>query len=288
MKKEITLFLQHLSDRKGCSSNTLAAYNNDLNQLASFVQSRIRDGKTASGWSNLDKYALAQYMLSLKQKRYAPATVARKIATAKSFMTCMVDMGRLSCNPAEDLASPRVNKHVPKTLSIAQLHVLLHAPTQEKSLEAKRDQAMLELLYATGMRVSQLVALNIADVNCEECSIVCISRPSSIRCIIIEPRVIGLVEIYINDCRPRFTRNDDPALFLNQRGERLTRQGFWLILKGYAEKTGLGSSVTPHTLRHSFAVHKLKTGTDLHSVQQMLGHAHILSTKVYQQVQQTV
>ncbi|MEW6142006.1 MAG: tyrosine-type recombinase/integrase [Chloroflexota bacterium] len=284
MKKDIELFLKYLATEKACSENTLSAYSNDLGQLASFVQVKSLEKGTKPSWVQLDKDVVIQYMLDLKEKKYAPATVARKLATAKSFISCMVTMGKLQCNPTENLASPHVSKPLPTPLSISQVQALLNAPCKENSLEAKRDRAMLELLYATGMRVSQLVAMNLADINLMENSITCTSRTAGQRCLPVNPRIMGILKDYLENCRPKVERDEGLALFLNQRGERLTRQGFWLILKGYAEKAGLGSSVTPHTLRHSFAVHKLNAGADLHSVQQMLGHAHILSTKVYQQV----
>lgn len=284
MKEEIELFLKYIATEKACSENTLSAYNNDLNQLASFIEMKCHERGVSPSWEQLDKQALIDYMLHLKDKKYSPATVARKLATAKSFTGCMVGMGKLQCNPTENLASPHVSKPLPVTLSVSQVQALLNATCREESLEAKRDRAMLELLYATGMKVSQLVAMNLADVNLLENSVTCNSRTTGRRCLPVEPRVMELLRDYISNCRPKIERDDEPALFLNQRGERLTRQGFWLILKNYAQKAGLGSSVTPHTLRHSFAVHKLNAGADLHSVQEMLGHAHILSTKVYQQV----
>jgi len=284
MKKDIELFLKYLATEKACSDNTLSAYNNDLNQLALFVQARRLEKGAKPNWAQLDKDVLVQYMLDLKEKKYAPATVARKVATAKSFVSCMVTMGKLQCNPTENLASPHVSKPLPTPLSVSQVRALLNAPCKEETPEAKRDRAMLELLYATGMRVSQLMAMNLADVNLLENSVTCASHNVGQRCLPIDSRVTELLADYIENCRPKVERDEEPALFLNQRGERLTRQGFWLILKGSAEKAGLGSSVTPRTLRHSFAVHKLNGGADLHSVQQMLGHVHILSTKIYQQV----
>ncbi len=284
MKNDIELFLKYLAAEKACSDNTLSAYNNDLSQLASFIQTRSLEKAARPSWAQLDKDALVQYMRDLREKKYAPATVARKVATAKSFVSCMVAMGKLQCDPTEDLISPHVSKPLPTPLSVSQVRALLNVPCQQNTPESKRDRAMLELLYATGMRVSELVALNLADINLLDSSVTCTSRSAGRRCLPVDPRVMELIADYIENYRSKVEKDEEPALFLNQRGERLTRQGFWLILKGYAEKAGLGSSVTPHTLRHSFAVHQLNSGADLHSVQQMLGHAHILSTKVYQQV----
>jgi integrase/recombinase XerD len=284
MKDCIELFLNYLATEKGCSQNTLAAYSNDLNQLADFVRAKSLERGSRPSWSELNGEMLTTYMLDLKAKKYSPATVARKVATAKSFTTCMVSMGRFSCNPTEDLASPRVTKALPVPLSVSEVHVLLAEPSRHSSSEAKRDRAMLELLYATGMRVSQMVALNIEDIDSNACAVRCFSRAAGSRSIPITPAVLQLVKDYIDSARTRLVKDEQTALFLNQRGERLTRQGFWLILKGYAERAGLGNKVTPHVLRHTFAVHQLCGGADLHAVQKMLGHTHILSTKVYQQV----
>lgn len=288
MKKDIDVFLKYLADQKGCSENTLSAYNNDLNQLASFVQAKNPASDSLPAWSQLDTRLLVDYMEDLRNKKYAPATVARKVATAKSFVSCMVELGRLKANPTENLASPRVTKPLPTPLSVADVHALLAAPTTDESPENLRDQAMLQLLYASGMRVSQLVSLNMVDLDWLESTVRCSSRAAGSRCIPVPPPVMEKVKDYVDNGRSHIDRNGQEAVFLNQRGDRLTRQGFWLILKGYAEKAGLGARVTPHTLRHSFAVHKLDGGADLHDVQQLLGHTHILSTKVYQQVRTPV
>jgi integrase/recombinase XerD len=200
----------------------------------------------------------------------------------------MVELGRLKENPTENLASPRVSKPLPTPLSVSDVHTLLAAPAKDESPEGLRDQAMLQLLYASGMRVSQLVSLNLVDLDWLESTVRCSSRAAGSRCIPVPSQVMDKVKDYVDNGRNQIDRNSDDAVFLNQRGDRLTRQGFWLILKGYAEKAGLGSRVTPHTLRHSFAVHKLDGGADLHDVQQLLGHTHILSTKVYQQVRTPV
>jgi integrase/recombinase XerD len=284
----VELFLNYLATEKGCSQNTLAAYSNDLNQLADFVRARSLERGSRPGWDELNGDMLTTYMLDLKAKKYAPATVARKVATAKSFAACMVSMGRLSCNPTENLASPRVSKALPVPLSVSEVHILLGEPARHNSSEASRDRAMLELLYATGMRVSQMVALNTDDIDSTICAVRCFSRAAGNRSIPITPAVLELVRDYVENARPRLARDEQDALFLNQRGERLTRQGFWLILKGYAERAGLGDKVTPHVLRHTFAVHQLCGGADLHAVQKLLGHTHILSTKVYQQVKTSI
>jgi integrase/recombinase XerD len=284
MKDCVELFLNYLATEKGCSQNTLAAYSNDLNQLAEFVRAQSLARGSRPSWDELNGEMLTTYMLDLKAKKYAPATVARKVATAKSFAACMVSMGRLSCNPTENLASPRVSKALPVPLTVSEVSILLAEPARHATSEAKRDRAMLELLYATGMRVSQMVSLNIDDIDSSGQAVRCFSRAAGSRSISITPAVLELVRDYIANSRTQLARNEQEALFLNQRGERLTRQGFWLILKGYAERAGLGSKVTPHVLRHTFAVHQLCGGADLHTIQKMLGHTHILSTKVYQQV----
>jgi integrase/recombinase XerD len=207
--------------------------------------------------------------------------MARKVASAKSLFKFMVESGKLRENPTQNLLSPQVNKHSPKFLSLSEYQHLLAEPAKLSTPEAKRDTVMLELLYATGLRVSELVSLNVKDIdlgqNCVHCA-----YGSSKRQIPFDPRLRWVLKNFLeNDRLDLLFDEGEEALFLNRRGKRLTRQGFWQIVKNYASRAGLGSKVTPHTLRHSFATHKLQTGADLHSLQQLLGHAYISSTRVY-------
>jgi len=279
MGEEIQSFLNHLSVEKGFSGNTIDAYRNDLNQLASFLE---ENQGYKPEWSTVDRNLLISYILDLKERNYASATVARKVAAVKSFFGFMVADGILSSDPTENLSSPKVGKSLPKPLSIGEVEALLAEPAKGSTPEAKRDVAMIELLYAGGMRVSELVSLNTGDVNLEAGFARCLGKGAKERIIPIHQQAIKAVDEYMVAARPRLLRDEEEeALFLNRRGERLTRQGFWLILKAHAIAAGIKRAVTPHTLRHSFATHILSGGADLRAVQELLGHANISSTQIY-------
>jgi len=282
MREEIQSFLNHLSIEKGFSTNTTEAYRNDLHQLASFVEEVATRQGYAPRWSAVDRNLLISYILDLKERNYAPATVARKVAAAKSFFDFLVAEGVLKSDPTENLSSPKVGKPLPKPLSAAEVEALLEEPAKLSSPEAKRDKAMLELLYAGGMRVSELVSMNLGDLNLGAGFVRCFGKGAKERIIPIHERAIKALEEYLEVARPLLLRNrDEEALSLNRRGERLTRQGLWLIIKAYAKSAGLKAEVTPHTLRHSFATHMLSGGADLRAVQELLGHANISSTQIY-------
>lgn len=282
MRQDIETFLDYLLVEKGYSPHTVSAYRNDLYQLSNFVEEKSKS-KLASRPSEVDRQVLISYILDLKQRDYAPTTLARKIAAIKSFFGFLVSEGKLESDPTENLASPRLGKSLPKPLTIAEVRCLLDAPSKSDSPDAVRDRAMLELLYATGMRVSEMVSLNPENVNTQEGHVRCFGKGSKERVIPIHPRAAQILAEYIDNSRPKLLNNttDESALFLNQRGQRLTRQGFWQILKGYAREAGLNEDVTPHTLRHSFATHMLSGGADLRSLQEMLGHRNISTTQVY-------
>ncbi len=281
MEEDIKSFLSHLAKEKNYSSNTLAAYQSDLSQLAAYVKSSV-DGDNTGSSRSLNTEVLSGYMRDLMEKKYSQATVARKVAAAKSFLKFMVDTGKLKGDLTPNLASPQVNKLSPKPLSVSEVRRFLAEPGKSASTEGKRDRAMLELLYATGLRASELMALNVGNVNLGQKNVVCKGSKSSVRTVPFDGHIAGIVEEYIVDIRPRLLNDDaEIALFLNRRGERLTRQGFWQIIQGYADRAGLGGKVTPRSIRHSFAAHKLSSGADLESVQALLGHTHISTTRVY-------
>jgi len=225
---------------------------------------------------------MLSYLLNLKERNYAATTVARKVAAARSFFDFMVAEGNVKDNPSQRVDSPKVGKSLPKPISISQVRRLLEQPTKLSTPEARRDRAMLELLYASGMRVSELVSLNLENVNTEGGEVRCFGKGRKERLIPIHERAASAVAEYVKESRPRLTHNDtERALFLNRRGERLTRQGLWQILKGYAKSAELDKEISPYTLRHSFATHMLSGGADLRSVQELLGHANISTTQVY-------
>jgi integrase/recombinase XerD len=286
MEEDIKSFLGYLAQEKKYSPNTLAAYNADLSQLADYVKSGGTRGGLDPSEPSLNAGVLSAYLRSLRERKYAPTTVARKVAAAKSFLKFMVDRGKIRGDLAPILASPHVSKPVPKALSVSEVRHLLAEPAKLSSMDAKRDKAMLELLYATGLTASELMALNTKDIDLKKGIVRCSSRGSKVRLIPIDQPVARLIKEYIDNVRPELLSNEkEAALFLNRRGERLTRQGFWLIVQGYADRTGLSGKVTPRSLRHSFATHKLKAGAELQSIQELLGHAHISTTRAYTQVE---
>ena len=282
MKDDIERFLTYLSVEKGFSDNTLFAYRNDLSQLASFAEEDATKRGLTPSWANFNRQGILSYLLNLKERGYAATTQARKVAAIKSFFSCMVAEGNLEDNPTQNVGAPSVGRSLPKPISVSQVRHLLEQPTKLSTPEAKRDRAMLELLYASGMRVSELTSLNLGDVDVEGDFVRCFGKGHKERIIPIYRRAALAVEEYVKEARPRPAgSSEEKALFLNRRGDRLTRQGFWQILKGYAKSAGLNEEITPHTLRHSFATHMLSGGADLRSVQELLGHANISTTQVY-------
>ncbi len=282
MKEDIERFLTYLAVEKGLSENTRVAYRNDLYQLTSFVEEEAAKRGSVPSWVSFDRQGVLSYLLNLKERGYVPTTQARKVAAAKSFFGFMVAEGNIKDNPMQNISSPKVGKSLPKPISVSQAMLLLEQPTKLSTPEAKRDEAMLKLLYASGMRVSEMVSLNLDDVDTEGGYVRCFGKGHKERRIPIAPRAALVMKEYLQEARTRLVQsNNERALFLNRRGNRLTRQGFWQILKGYAKSAELGIEVTPHTLRHSFATHMLSGGADLRSVQELLGHANISTTQVY-------
>ena len=282
LREAIDSFLNYLTVEKGFSKNTIVAYRNDLYQLAGFVaEETARQGLTPL-WPSFSRQGMLSYLLNLKERNYAATTAARKVAAAKSFFSFMVAEGNIKDNPILNVTSPRVGKSLPKPISISQAMLLLEQPAKMDAPEARRDRAILELLYASGMRVSELVSLNLDDINVDGGDVRCFGKGHKERIIPIAPRAASTVKKYLQEARLHLLHSDtEQALFLNRRGDRLTRQGLWQILKGYAKSAGLSKEITPHTLRHSFATHMLNGGADLRSVQELLGHANISTTQVY-------
>jgi integrase/recombinase XerD len=249
MDDSVNSFLQHLVVEKGFSRNTLEAYRNDLNQFQEFARERT----------------------------------ARKVAALKSFFSFLLVSGVIHEDPTESLGSPRVGRTLPKCLSEAEVKRLLDEAAKAGTSESQRDATILELLYATGLRVSELVSLNVQDLDLQEAYVRCWGKGSRERIAYLYPKALAELKEYLARARVALvgTRKDEPALFVNHRGERLTRQWVWNILKTYSKRAGVDERITPHTLRHSFATHLLQNGASLRHVQELLGHSSISTTQVY-------
>ncbi len=288
MRTNVDRFLRVLEEERGFSINTIAAYRNDLSQFIAHLEDMAPDDHMPSvgQWTELTDGHLTMYLLHLRGKDYASSTVARKTAAIKSFCQFLLSEGIMRADPAARMTSPKVAKYVPRAITPAEVSRLLAQPCKLGSgerPEALRDRAMLETLYATGMRVSELVALNLDDIDMASGQVQCSGKAGRQRTVPLSNRALVALRSYLDEGRPLLVDDDEPALYLNHRGNRLTRQGFWLILKSYAHQAEIGD-VTPHTLRHSFAMHALKGGADLRDVQQRLGHVSISTTQVYRQL----
>jgi len=282
VRDDIKKFLAYLKAEKGLADNTSFAYENDLSQLAKFVEEEAAKAGNIPSWDAFSRPAMMRYLLNLQEKKYAATTRARKLAAARSFFKFLTSEGIIKEDPTHNMESLNVGRSLPKPISINQVKALLEQPAKLSTPEAKRDEAMLQLLYASGIRVSELISLNVEDVNTLDGDVRVFGKGHKERIIPIHQQAAKIVEEYVGKARPQLAHNkDEKAMFLNRRGERLTRQGFWQILKQYAKQAGLSIQVTPHTLRHSFATHMLSGGADLRAVQELLGHANISTTQVY-------
>ena len=282
MLKDVESFLNSLSVEKGFSDNTVAAYHNDLTQFIHFINGQEPRLNKQASWEIVDRSLLLSYIINLKQRNYSSTTVARKTAAVKSLLHFLFKEKIIKKDPTENLGAPKVSKSLPKPLTIYEVHQLLEQPAKSTSREAKRDVAMLELLYASGMRVSELVSLNMVDINMGAGFVRCLGKGDKERIIPIHEGAVEAIKSYVENVRPNLVYNSaEEALFVNCRGERLTRQGLWQIIKNYARAAKLRTDITPHTLRHSFATHLLSGGADLRSVQELLGHSNISTTQIY-------
>ncbi|CAN7598943.1 site-specific tyrosine recombinase XerD [Paenibacillus sp. LjRoot153] len=280
MTSELQSFIQFLTTERGLSRNTLESYERDLLQFVTYLEMQ---GVTS--WRDTGKVHLGSYLSQLKSLGRASATLSRIRVSLRSFFQYMVKERLLDSDPSVFIEVPKLEKRIPKILSILEVEKLLEAP-QSEQVNGARDKAMLELLYATGIRVSELVALNMADVNLEMGFIRCIGKAEKERMIPLSGIAIRIVDTYIQQYRIKLLKRsvDEEALFIGHLGTRMTRQGFWKIMKRYASETKITNEITPHTLRHSFAAHLIENGADLRSVQEMLGHSDISSTQLYVQV----
>lgn len=288
MEETIDRFLSALQAERGFSQNTIAAYRNDLAQFAAYLRQPPADDQLdpIDDWHALGDAQLNTYLLHLRTRDYASSTVARKTAAIKSFCGFLQRQGIIPAEIGARMASPRVDKYMPKAISKEDVARLLAQPCVDgdgTKPESVRDRAMLEMLYATGMRVSELVALDLDDVDVTSGNIQCTGKARRVRSLPLFGTALVATRRYLDSARKHLVHEDQTAFFVNHRGGRLTRQGFWLILKSYAQQAGI-EEITPHTLRHSFATHALDHGADLRDVQHLLGHVSISTTQVYRQL----
>ena len=290
---QVEQYLRHLEAELSASPNTVAAYRNDLTQFCQYLLSAQRviddsladDPSSIESWTVVTRPRIIGFIVTMKENRYAPTTIARKIAAIKSFFHFLSTQGAILSDPTENLDSPRIDKTLPRSLSSTEVRSLLDQPAQSDSPDDVRDNAMLRILYSTGLRVSELVSLNLDDVDLNSGYVRCVGRRGRERIIPLEADAVEALREYVERARNALIRHrDEVALFVNHRGDRLTRQGFWLILKEHAREAGLSSDITPQSLRHAFAIRLLDDNTDLRAVQELLGHANIATTQIYTQV----
>ncbi len=273
-----TAYEHYLLNIKHASANTVASYMRDIRQFCAYL-SDVEDSSPA----DCDRELICRYMNHLSELGKSAATVARGVASLKSFYGYCVDEGFVSENPVTNIPKQKSEKKLPQILTSREVTLLLDQP-KCTDMKGFRDKAMLETLYATGMRVSEMIALNVSDVSLAGAFVRC-ENNGKLRIIPIYPAAVKALAAYLTDVRPKMVSSaEDEALFVNVNGERMTRQGFWKIIKYYQNAAQIGKDITPHTLRHSFAAHLLENGADLHSLQEMLGHSDISSTQLYTQV----
>ncbi|GIT18527.1 MAG: site-specific tyrosine recombinase XerD [SAR202 cluster bacterium] len=279
MFTEIDTFVNHLAVERGLSANTLAAYRNDLSALAKF---QCPKNKPAISWGSVKERDIRNFLDDLDKRGYSLATKSRKIASAKSFFNFLKSEGIIHNNLMDEVRQPRSGQVLPKALSIEEVDLLLNFKSEKQSTEDLRDGVMVELMYAAGLRVSELVGLNVRDVDLDVGSVRTIGKGYKERIIPIYETAVESISEYVTIIRPIHSQSQkQEALFLNRRGSRLTRQAVWLRLRKLAITVGISDKITPHMLRHSFATHLLHGGASLRHVQELLGHSNIATTQIY-------
>ncbi|MBE7004968.1 MAG: site-specific tyrosine recombinase XerD [Ruminococcaceae bacterium] len=274
----LTSYQSYLANEKQASQNTLSSYMRDLRQFATWLEDHEQ-----ADLRKVRQETVTEYVSWMNSKGKSAATVTRSIASIKSFYMYLQSKGEVKTNPAKGVVTAKVERKFPEILTSREVELFLEQP-QCVDTKGYRDHAMLELLYATGIRVSELISLDEKDVSLSAGFIRCESKGKE-RIIPIYPAAVKALSDYIKDVRPQLIADpEETALFVNMNGERMSRQGFWKIVKHYQETAQINKEITPHTLRHSFAVHLLENGADLRSIQEMLGHADISSTQIYTHV----
>ncbi|MBN2057412.1 MAG: site-specific tyrosine recombinase XerD [Candidatus Saganbacteria bacterium] len=275
MKEQVKDFLEFIKIERGYSENTVRSYQRDLDNFMKFAK-----GKDAG---KVDRQTIKDHLEHLYEAGFSVASTERKLACLKSFFHYLLREDRIKVDPTSDIKLPKKAKRLPKALSISETIKLISAP-REKNYLALRDAALLELLYASGMRVSEAAGLNVADINFSVSFVKCLGKGSKERIVPLNKVTLKAIQEYLDKARPQYPQKDKEALFLDKNGKRLTRQGIWLVIKKYVKLSGVKGKTSPHTLRHSFATHLLEKGADLRSVQEMLGHADIATTQIYTSV----
>jgi integrase/recombinase XerD len=279
MESLIQEFIDYLGHEKGLASNTLESYSRDLKQYYGFLS-----GDTSASLENASQSTIVAYLMYLRKQGKATATIARRLAALKAFYQFLVKENYVTSDPTDDLSSPKLERKLPRVLTVDEVERLLNQPDLSTP-SGKRDKAMLELLYATGIRVSELVNLNILDVDLKEGFVRCMGKGSKERVVPMGDIAVSALRAYLEGARSKLVADaKERAVFVNHHGKRLTRQGFWKIVKKYATQAQIRKEITPHTLRHSFATHLLENGADIRAVQEMLGHADISTTQIYTHV----
>ena len=277
MEKQLRQFFKFLENEKKVSENTLQSYKRDLNQYEDYL---VLNGKKYNKIKQEDIKKYLEYLIEEQNKK--PSTISRMIASIRSFYQYELKNKVVATDPTDKIQSPKIEKKAPCILTSDEVELLLEQPGNE-DLKGIRDKAMLEFAYATGMRVTEIISLNVDDVNLEQEVVICKGRGKQ-RSIPLGKMAVSAVREYLNGTRDILVRSDrEKALFVNLNGKRLTRQGFWKIIKFYQEQAHIDKDITPHTLRHSFATHLLQNGAELKAIQTMLGHSDISSTQVYMQ-----
>ena len=278
MEKQVKLFLDFLKDDKRLSDNTLQSYRRDIEQYEKYVS------ENKINYLKATQETIIDYMDYLREENKKESTISRSLASIRSFYQYLIRVKKIKKDPTVTIESPKIIKRVPNILTSKEVELLLDQP-KDVDLKGTRDKAMLEFAYATGMRVTEMISLNLDDVKLDEGYVVCRGRSKS-RNIPLGSMSLKALKEYMDDARPYLIRNEEEdALFVNVNWTRLTRQGFWKIVKYYKEQAHIEKDITPHVLRHSFATHLLQNGADLKAIQTMLGHSDISSTQVYMQFQ---
>lgn len=287
MNDRIEGFLDYLRAERSLSPNTISAYRNDLLQFADYLRAEAeRRGGADFAMSTVDRDLITAYFLHLRDRGYSAASIARKTAALRSFFQYLRRKGEVASDPTEGIGSPEVKKPLPKTVGDDAVSALMRFLQNRETPEGLRDHAMLRLLSATGMRVGELVMVNVGDINFSAKNVRVVGRGNRERTLPLDQTTLDSIQAYLDRARPYLTRNaqGEDALVVNQRGLRLTRQGFWLIMKGLVKDAGLPAIMTPHMLRHSFATHQIGSGLGLEELRQLLGHASIATTQIYTQL----